>query len=363
LKTSISPPQGSKRTDGTRQTWIDQSRWVAIVLVVVGHAVGMLRNDSALALTISNYVYMFHIPVLVVLAGWGAKNLQADGSGLSKITRQLIAPYIVFQLIAFLFNFIFEGTNPSWTFVEQTFGLWFLVALALWRLIGPWFRGVRYALLISVVLSLLAGLTPSIGGFLSLSRVLFFLPMFLVGPWLVDRISEWRGDPRFRALGLVVLSTGLAAVIVFGENFWRLPFLGNLSYESLEVSDAEGMLWRLLAMGSGLLMAAGFMLALPGQPSAPTGIGNFVADAGRYTMYPYLLHLPLLTVIGATPFEDMGHPTLRTAVFVAVATILCLVTVWRPVRFLTRPLVEPLWFLPPARSEHERGRAESHSAS
>lgn len=363
MRTSISPRQGSHRTEPTRQTWIDQSRWVAIVLVVVGHAVGMLRNDSALALAISNFVYIFHIPVLVVLAGWGARNLQADGSGLSKITRQLIAPYIVFQLIAFLFSFIFEDTNPSWTFVEQTFGLWFLVALALWRLVGPWFRGIKNALLISVVISLLAGLTPSIGDFLSLSRVLFFLPMFLIGPWLVDRISEWRSDPRSRALGLVVLSAGLTVVIVFGENFWRLPFLGNLSYESLEVSNVEGMLWRLLAMGSGLLMAAGFMLALPGRPNAPTGIGNFIADAGRDTMYPYLLHLPLLTVVGATPFVDMGHPTLRTAVFVAVATILCIVTVWRPVRLLTRPLVEPLWFLPRIPSEHERLKANSNSTS
>lgn len=345
MKTSFSP-RARSRTEPTRQTWIDQSRWGAIVLVVIGHAVGMLRNDSALALTISNFVYIFHIPVLVVLAGWGARNLQADGSGLSKITRQLIAPYLVFQLIAFLFNFVFEDTNPSWTFVEQTFGLWFLVALALWRLIGPWFRGVKHALLISVLLSLLAGLTPSIGGFLSLSRVLFFLPMFLLGPWLVDRISEWRRDRRSHAVGTLILSAGLAVVILFGDDFWRLPFLGNLSYESLEVTNVEGMLWRLLAMGSGLIMAAGFMLALPGQPSAPTRFGNAIAAAGRYTMYPYLLHLPLLTVIGATPFVDMGNPALRTAMFVTAATVLCIVSVWRPVRLLTRPFVEPLWFLP-----------------
>lgn len=331
------------------------------MLVVVGHAVGMLRTDSPLALTISNFVYIFHIPVLVVLAGWGARNSRADGSGLSKIMRQLIAPYIVFQLVAFFFNFTFEDNDPSWTFVEQTFGLWFLVALAIWRLIGPWFRGVKYAVLISVALSLLAGFSPSIGGFLSLSRVLFFLPMFLIGPWLVDQISVLRSDPRSRALGIAVLGAGLTVVIAFGENFWRLPFLGNLGYEALEVSAAEGILWRLLAMASGLLMATGFMLALPGQPSAPTKIGSFVAAAGQHTMYPYLLHLPLLTVVGATPLLDMGDPELRTAVFVAAATVFCIVTVWRPVPILARPFVEPLWFLPPFKSGQERPTADHRS--
>ena len=51
-----------------RQTWIDQTRWCAIVLVVVGHAVGLLRSTSDLAVVVSNFVYMFHIPVLVLLA-------------------------------------------------------------------------------------------------------------------------------------------------------------------------------------------------------------------------------------------------------------------------------------------------------
>lgn len=42
----------------------------------------------------------------------------------------------------------------------------------------------------SVVLSLLVGTSPAIGRWLSMSRILFFLPLFLLGPRLVDQISE-----------------------------------------------------------------------------------------------------------------------------------------------------------------------------
>lgn len=330
-----------------RETWIDQARWVAIVLVVVGHAVGMIRSGSNLSADISNFLYIFHIPVLVILAGWGARNVQADGEGLIKIFRQLIAPFIVFQLVAFWFNYVFEDNDPSWTFTEQTFGLWFLVALAAWRLIVPWFRGIPYAVALAVLLTLLAGLAHDIGGFLSLSRVLHFLPVFLLGPWLVDKISVWRRDPRWRAGGLAVLVSSFVLTTAIGESFWRLPFLGNLSYEAWEVSSGAGMLWRLFTIASGAIVATAAMLALPGQPGAPTKIGKLVATAGQRTMYPYLLHLPVLTVVGVSPLVNIGGGLVGSLLFVSASVVFCIITTWKPVVTTTRFLVEPLWFWNP----------------
>lgn len=184
-----------------RQTWIDQARWAAIVLVVAGHAAGLLRSSSGLALMVSNFVYMFHIPVLILLAGWGARHAEANGRNLVRIWWQLLLPYLLFQLVAFGVNYRFEGTVPSWVFAEQTCGLWFLVALAAWRLAGPWFRGLRGAVPVAVALSLLAGMSPDIGGFLSLSRVFIFLPLFVAGPWIVERVAEWRAQRPMRLAG------------------------------------------------------------------------------------------------------------------------------------------------------------------
>jgi fucose 4-O-acetylase-like acetyltransferase len=334
-----------------RQTWIDQARWVAIVLVVVGHAVGLLRGSSGLAVIVSNYVYIFHIPVFVMLAGWGARRAEADGRGLTKIFWQLLVPYILFQLIAFGFNYLFEDDTPSWSFTSQTFGLWFLVALAAWRLIAPWFRGLSYAVPLAVLLALAAGLSPNIDGFLSLSRVLYFLPMFLLGPWLVDRISAWREDVRFRIGGVAVLAAGAVLTVLLGRDFNRQPFLGNTGYDAMNMSALEGTGWRLLALAAGTLMAAAFMLALPGRPNAPSRWGSSVATAGRHTMYPYLLHLPLLTVAGSTGLVAAGQPTVRTVAFIAASVVFCILASWKPVRLVTSPVVEPRSLFPPA---HDR---------
>ncbi|NKX56492.1 acyltransferase family protein [Arthrobacter mobilis] len=329
-----------------RQTWIDQARWAAIVLVVAGHAVGLLRTDSGLALLASNFVYMFHIPVLVLLAGWGARRSQAGGEGLARIFQQLLLPYVVFQLLAFGVNYLVEDDTPSWSFTEQTFGLWFLVALAGWRLLAPWFRGLQFrglplAVPAAAGLALAAGLSPQIGGFLSLSRILVFLPLFLAGPWIVDRISVWRRDRRARMAGAAVLAAGAAVTLALRGDFWRTPFLGSSGYADLGLGSAEGMLWRLLVLAAGAVMATAFMLALPGRSGAPSRAGAWTARAGQYTMYPYLLHLPLLTVVDASPLVQSAGSPLHTALFMAASALFCVLAVWQPVVALARPLVDP----------------------
>ncbi|NMR31276.1 hypothetical protein HGO92_16515 [Arthrobacter sp. SF27] len=309
--------------------------------MVIGHAVGLLRSTSDLAVVVSNFVYMFHIPVLVLLAGWGARRTKADGTTLAKIFWQLLLPFVVFQLIAFLFNFLFEDDSPSWSFTSQTFGLWFLVALAAWRLLAPWFRGLKFAIPITILLALLAGLSPDIGGYLSLSRILVFLPIFLAGPWVIDKISMWRHDLRYKLVGAVVLLAGGVVTLLTRRDFWRTPFLGNAGYEALDVDPVEGMMWRLLVLTIGTAMAAAFMLVLPGKPGAPSPIGGWVAKAGRKTMYPYLLHLPILTLVGATAVSETFAPSFQTALFVIAAFVFCTVTVAKSITKLAAPLIEP----------------------
>lgn len=324
-----------------RQTWIDQARWIAIVLVVVGHAVGQMRSESGLAIVISNFVYTFHIPVFVILAGWGARRAEANGKTLAKIWWQLLLPYVIFQVVAFALSWFLTGKDPSWSFTNQTFGLWFLVALAGWRFLVPWFRGLTWAVPLSVVLALLAGMSPDIGSWLSLSRIMFFLPLFLVGPWLVDKISEWRNRIPWRVLAAIYLLALVTVVLLLGKNFWRDPFLGKASYEDLGQGNLVGMVVRLGILALTIITAAAFLLILPGRPGAPTSAGKWIADAGQHTMYPYLLHLQVLTLVGATGWKALGEPTLTTCLFVLGAIVVCVIAELKVVRTVFLPLVEP----------------------
>lgn len=344
-----STTQSDKPAVRVRQTWIDQARWIAIVLVVIGHAVGQMRSESGLAILVSNFVYVFHIPVFVILAGWGARRAEADGRNLAKIWWQLLLPYVIFQVVAFALAWLLEGKQPSWSFTNQTFGLWFLVALAGWRFLGPWFRGVPWAVPLSLVIALLAGLSPDIGSWLSMSRILFFLPLFLAGPWLVDQVTVWRRRRilQWGAAGYL----GVVAVVVYvlGRDFWRAPFLGKSSYEDLDQGNVAGMAVRLGVLALAALTATAFLLVLPGQPGAPSAPGRWIAAAGQHTMYPYLLHLQVLTLVGAAGWKTLGQPTLTTGLFILGAIALCVLAELKPVRALFAPLVEPRKMLPGAR--------------
>ncbi|GAA4357982.1 acyltransferase family protein [Angustibacter luteus] len=337
-----------------RQTWVDQARWVAITLVVIGHVVGLLRGRSDLARAISDFVYTFHIAGLVLLAGWGARRQRASGEGLTKIFWQLLVPYVVFQLLAFAANRVFEGAHPSWSFTSQTFGLWFLVALAAWRLLGPWFHGLRWPVLPALALALLAGLSPRIGDHLSLSRIAFFLPVFVAGPWVVDRVSHWRTLPAARAAGGLLLAGWGLWVAGHQPTFDRTIFFGRDSYDALGQGGLHGVLARLAALALTTVLAVCLLVLVPGRPGAPTRVGRWAAEAGRHTMYPYLLHLPLLTVLAWSGLLGRPAPTIATLVGVLAAVAFCVVTVLPPVRFVAGPFVEPRtwaqrWLRPRAR--------------
>lgn len=327
-----------------REVWVDQARWAAIALVLIGHLVGPLRGRSTLAHAISDFVYIFHIPALVLLAGWGARRATADGRGLVNTFWALVAPYVIFQTIAFGLSHELNGTHPSWSYVYATFGLWFLASLATWRLLAPWFHGLRGAVAIALAVSLLAGVSPHLGNLLSLQRTAYFLPLFVAGPWVVDRVSAVRRSARAGVVQLAalgVLALAAVGVLVRQPGFDRTIFFGRSSYEELHQGVVHGMLARVAALAIATVLAVALMLAMPGGALGGSLVARWAASAGQHTMYPYLLHLPTLLLAGWTGFYAHGSPTVAALVAAGVGLSLAVLFVLPPVRWLAGPFVEP----------------------
>ena len=116
----------------------------------------------------------------------------------------------------------------------------------------------------------------------------------------------------------------------------------------------HGVVFRLGALAISTVLAVGLMLAVPGRPGAPTRAGRWFAEAGKHTMFPYLIHLPLLTVLTWTGWPGRGAPTATAVAAVLAAVVAAAVLVTPPVRFLAGPFVEPkTWYdrwLSPRRS-------------
>jgi fucose 4-O-acetylase-like acetyltransferase len=324
-----------------RHAWVDQARWAAVSLVVVGHLVGLLRARSDLAKAVSDFVYLFHIPALVLLAGWGSRRGAASARGLSRVVWQLLVPYALFQIVAFLLGHALRGTTPTWSFTHQTFGLWFLVTLAGWRLLAPWFQGFRHPELVALVLALLAGLSPVIDETFSLSRMLVFLPLFLAGPELVDRVGLWRQNRMLRAAAALALASALAFVAWQGRDFDRTVFFGRDSYRALSQGPLDGAAERLAMLAVSTVLATALLLVVPGRTGAPSRLGAVVAGWGRRTLYVYLLHLPLLLVVGSTGWPARGSAEAAAVVAIVAGFVLAGVLASRPVSWVARVLVEP----------------------
>ncbi len=103
----------------------------------------------------------------------------------------------------------------------------------------------------------------------------------------------------------------------------------------------KGMLFRVGALLISTTLAVALMLAIPGRAGAPTRIGRWIAAGGRYTMYPYLIHLPMLTVIGWTGWPRDGRPVTTTLAFVLAGVLTSALLVTVPVQWIAGPFVEP----------------------
>jgi len=118
-----------------RKAYFDNAKFVLIFLVVFGHMIQPFKTDHALVGTLYTWMYTFHMPVFIFLAGFFAK-----GSGklvdIKKLAKKLLVPYIVFQVIYTIFYFNF-GNLPLWTdsLFYPLWSLWFLVSLFCWHLL------------------------------------------------------------------------------------------------------------------------------------------------------------------------------------------------------------------------------------
>ena len=332
-----------------RMPFWDNARFACIVLVVLGHAVQRLTYDSDIALGLYLLIFAFHMPAFAIISGYFSKSDAPSRRQMARVLTDIVVPYVIFESLWTLTKWLVEGqaspnlTQPSWT-------LWFLLALAIFRLVLPYLALLRWPLAWTVAISIGAGYFANIDSTLSLSRTLGLLPFFTLGWWLhehrvVDRLGLLRSRPWWVFAGaLAVLATAGWAAWAFVDAWRAMDLRGWLFYDE-DYSSLGGTEWW--AGGVRLaLMAVALVLSLAFFALVPRGT-HFWTRFGQYTMYVYLLHSFVLY-----PFRENGllrnaEPTWLWLPAVVIASVLIsLGLATRPVRWLFRPLVEPRpWWL------------------
>lgn len=326
-----------------RVAYWDNARFVAIVLVVLGHALTKMVPESSVAFSAYLWIYAFHIPLFVALAGFFSRSEPLGSRQLYRLMTDLVAPYLIFEIIWSAIQSINQGAivfnplTPNWT-------LWFLLSLLAWRILLPFVAMVRWPMALALIVSVGSGYLP-VDQTLSISRTLGFLPLFVFGWWAHSTVWPTRWREATGTLVIWVRVGATAFLIAIGALiFWAEPWLRAVGARRLLTFDqsyAEAgfeMWWagalRLGVLALGVAMMLAILILIPRRTT-------WFSELGGATMSIYLLH-----TFAIAPLRSLGvlsgEPSWwLLALLVPGSVALSWLLGSAIVRRLTRPLISP----------------------
>ena len=346
-RTAATPPATAAPAQGNppgrpkqRDAFFDNAKYLAIVLVAMGHAWEPLRSGSRTVTALYTIVYAFHMPAFIIISGYFSRTFDASPAKIKRLVTGVVVPYVVFETAYTLFTRWSDGVpDRPISLLDPLYLTWFLAALFIWRLTTPIWRSLRWPLPVALAVAALATLSPSIGDDLDLQRTLQFLPYFVLGlclrPEHFSLVRQW----RVRLLAVPVF----AAAVVF--SYWAVPrmdyawFFHRDAAEHFGVPSWYGPLMTLALFGCSLVLVACFLSWVPGRRMWFTTLG-----AG--TLYGYLLHGFVVQAGNHVdwaarrwPHTPLGEIAV-TLVAGAVVTALCTAPVRRVFRCVMEPRME-----------------------
>ncbi|KNE84031.1 MULTISPECIES: acyltransferase family protein [Streptomyces] len=352
---SPTPPGGNSAVK-KRDPFFDNAKYLAIVLVAIGHAWQPLTADSRIAEALYIFVYAFHMPAFIVISGYFSRSFDMRTDRLQRLITGVAVPYIVFET-AYSYFKRYADDDPGYpiSLLDPWYLTWFLIALFIWRLTTPLWKIVRWPVPLALSVAVLASVSPDIGDDLDLQRVLQFLPFFVVGLVLKPEHFQLVRRREVRILSVPVF----AAALLFA--YWVTPRMAtSWFYHRDSVQELTAPWWTGLVMtpalfGCSMVLVACFYAWVPRREMWFTALG-----AG--TLYGYLLHGFLAKGSRFWDWYDAGWlhtvwgAVALTVLAAAVVTVLCSRPVQRVFRFVMEPKME--WAFRRDAAELARGRAE-----
>ncbi|MEV0173097.1 acyltransferase family protein [Streptomyces sp. NPDC050803] len=339
-ESGAAPAGRTGRSVKQRDAFFDNAKYLAIVLVAMGHAWEPLRSESRTVTALYMVVYAFHMPAFIVISGYFSRSFDASPGRIKRLVTGVAVPYVVFE-VAYTFFTRWTDNEPERqiSLLDPLYLTWFLAALFIWRLTTPLWNAVRWPLPLALAVAMLATMTPSIGKDLDLQRALQFLPYFVLGLCLKPKHFEMVRRREVRLLALPVL---LGASVVA---YWAVPrmnyawFFHRTSAEQLAAPVWSGPIMTLALFGCSVVLVTCFLALVPRR-------GMWFTALGAGTLYGYLLHGFFIQAANRWHWSDNGwfHKPLGeitvTLIAGAVVTALCTPPVQRLFRFAMEPKMD-----------------------
>ena len=326
-----------------RDPWLDNAKFVLVALVVVGHFLtGIIRHVPA-AHVLYLWIFSFHIPSFVFLAGYLSRSRSLEARALQNVVTRLLAPYLMFTAVYAVATVAWFGQNRA-ELIDPYWLLWFLPALAAWRIGTPLLLNLRWTLAIALALGLGAGVFSQIGSDFTLQRIFALAPFYVLGavvsPALMDRLRSRAA--AMTGAGVLLLALPLTVLVRSRYENPQQWLYWNWGYDRLKVDTATGMGLRLSLY---LVTAIMIFAALAVMPRAK----SFITSLGAASIYTYLLHGLLVKTLQVTGVDDRVTGIFALVLAVALCVAAAALLASGPVRKVFRPVVEPRlrWLLRP----------------
>ncbi|HZB32044.1 MAG TPA: acyltransferase family protein [Streptosporangiaceae bacterium] len=318
-----------------RDAHLDNAKFFGVILVVCGHVLEDLR-DATGAHALYLFIYMFHMPLFIVLAGHFSRSFTFSAGKARKLITSLAVPYIIFEVAFAYYRWLLGvADKPTVSLLDPYFVTWFLIALFVWRLSTPVWQQLRWPIGVAVAISVLSG-TAALPTTMDLYRMLGLLPFFVIGLMLKPEHFELLKRPMVRLAGALVLVGGLVVANIVHRRMTTEWALWRMGFDDLHVSNFTGSVMRLGMLLAGAILVAAFLAVVPGRHSWYTRLGGA-------TMYAYLLHGFGTKLMEAKGWYDPAwlHTVPGVAVAMAAAAGFAVLLMTAPVRRVTRWAVSP----------------------
>ena len=319
----------------TRIWFFDNMKAILIFFVVLGHVLQSSRIPF-----LYQFIYLFHMPLFAFCSGYLAKYNP------EKILTGMVYPYVVFQALFLAFDVFYVGGEEVMSFVMPIWIMWYMFAMIVWLLLLPLIKvviaskcGMIITICTTLLLSILAGFDKKIGYVLSASRILYFLPFFVIGFCIKSAMTA---DDFLKAMSkwyikciTGLLSLGILAWLYFFSDKVNKRWLyGSYSY----ASEGYSFVIRMLIYLCTFIISIFVISIVPRRKM-------FFSYIGKTCIQIYLLHAFVIRIIEKSKvliaLEDRKPIFLLVSVFVSVIIVFVFsLSIWGK---LFRPLFSCGW--------------------
>lgn len=295
----------------SRSSYIDNLKGILILLVVIGHFNEYIDTDcSHLAVTISNFIYTFHMPLFLLCSGLFVKRSFKPGkNGQASSIICFFLLYILFRIADFLVA-ITSGRSAKLNLFEMNSGAWYLFVLVCFLIMAPIFLRIKFpfAILFSLALSALNAIYNTQETFLSSSRFFTYLPWFVLGFYITgEKLVAYRTKLKESGILRVIIPIAAALLLIgYFVGIYYLPkdlmsFVRHLStgmHAFTEMNQLRGISGSMLTfviisfrLLHYLLVA---LICLCIMVLCPIGGGKLLKTWGQRSLQIYIIHLLFL---------------------------------------------------------------------